>query len=113
MYDFFLQLILFVSLGTVIYLVVRAVPRVTETGGVLHTPGRFDRLLSRLPLREIDDRLNIVFEKSLRLLKVWIMKGGNALDARLARLKTHLERQERKGESVGLFEKLNGDKKEE
>ena len=113
MYDFLLQTIFFVSLGAVIYLLARAVPRVTEAGEVIHAHGRFDRFLSRLPLRQIDERLNLGFEKTLRTLKVWVMKSGNALDGRMARLKQHLERHEQKSESANLFEKINEDNTKE
>jgi hypothetical protein len=113
MYDFLLQTILFLSLGVVIYLLARAVPRVTESGEVIHAPGRFDRLLTKLPLRKIDERLNTGFAKALRTMKVWVMKSGNVLDERMARLKARAEAHDEKTESANLFEKLNDDKSRE
>ena len=111
MYDFLLQTIFFVSLGLVVYILARAVPRVSDTGEAMHTPGRFDRLLMKLPLHKIDERLNVFFEKTLRTMKVWIMKSGNVVDERISRLKTHLDHQEKKSESANLFEKINEEEK--
>ncbi len=113
MYDFLLQTIFFVSLGIVVYVLARAVPRVNESGEVMHGVGRFDRLLARLPLHQIDDRLNALFEKMLRTLKVWIMKSGNVVDERMGRLKAHVEHQEKKTESANLFEKITSDSEKE
>lgn len=89
MYDFLLQTIFFASIGLVIYLLARAVPRVDEAGEVIHAPGRFDRFLSRLPLHEIDARINIFFEKFLRRLKVMTMKSDNLINKYLGKIKKH------------------------
>ena len=112
MYDFLLQTIFFVSLGVVVYMLARAVPRVSESGEVMHVEGRLDRLLARLPLHKIDDRLNALFEKILRTLKVWIMKSENVVDDRMDRLKAHLDHQEKKTESANLFEKISENSEE-
>ncbi len=89
MYDFLLQTIFFTSIGLIIYLMARAVPRVTEVGDTAHAPGRFDRFLSRLPLHTIDERINIFFEKFLRRMKVVIMKSDNLVNKYLGKLKKH------------------------
>jgi len=113
MYDFLLQTILFLSLGVVIYLMARAVPRVTEIGEEVHAPGAFDRLLSKLPLREVDERLNVYFEKTLRRMKVFILKFDNALNEKLEKLrKMNGKNGAVSEEKNDLFEKLNSDKKE-
>ena len=110
MYDFLLQIILFGSLGVILYLMARAVPRVTDAGEPTHDSGRFDRLLSRLPLREIDARLNGYLEKFLRRIKVFIMRFNNVVDSKLNKLRKMNGRVEKTGDD--LFTKVNDDKKE-
>ncbi|MEK7554634.1 MAG: hypothetical protein AAB518_01455 [Patescibacteria group bacterium] len=110
MYDFILQIILFGSLGVIVYLMARAVPRVVDTGEPVHPTGRFDRMLSRLPLRQVDDRLNGYFEKFLRRVKVFILRFNNSVDAKLAKLRKMNERASETG--TDLFGKGNDDKKE-
>ncbi len=113
MYDFILQTILFVSLGAVIYLMARAVPRVNDAGETVHTMGAFDRFLSRLPLREVDERLNSYSEKFLRRLRVFTLRFDNTLNQKLEKLKKANGRNG-EGNAAGgdLFTKGNGDKKE-
>ena len=109
MYDFLLQSSLFLSLGALIYLMARAVPRVDESGEARHPAGRFDRMLSKLPLREIDEKLDLVFEKILRRLKIIIMKSDNLINEYLGKVKKSNGVNEKKPD---LFQELNGDKKE-
>lgn len=85
MYNFFLQTIAFVSLGAIIYLFARAIPRVNDSGeeNIGKPSGLrsyFDRLGSRLPLSKIDAILNSFFEKFLRKSKVIVMKVDNLLN---------------------------------
>ncbi len=87
MYDFFLQTSLFASLGVIIYLLARAVPRVNESGEMVHTHGRMDRILAKLPLEKIDARLRVIFEKTLRKTRIVTMKIDNAVHNRLTKLK--------------------------
>lgn len=110
MYDFLLQSTLFLSLGAIIFLMARAVPRVDESGEARHPGGRFDRMLSKLPLREIDERLDLVLEKILRRLKIVVMKSDNIINSYLNRFK----RQNVTGadSKPDLFKELNGDKKD-
>jgi len=110
MYDFLLQTSFFVSLGVVIYLLARAVPRIHESGEIVHAPGRFDRLLSKLPLQKIDERINVFLEKFLRRAKVVLMKLDNFINHHLGRLrKSNGNDAEKKPD---LFQELNSDKKE-
>jgi len=112
MYDFLLQTSLFLSLGVIIYLLARAVPRVDEAGATIHSRGFFDRLLSRLPLKHIDERLTVLWEKFLRRAKVSILKLDNFINQKLGRLKKSEGSGAEKENRGNLFEKPNGDKKE-
>ena len=87
MYDFILNLIFFGSLGIILFLLARALPRLTENGTESHPVGAFDRFVSRLPLKEVDARLNGYVEKFLRKAKVFILRFDNSLNERLERLR--------------------------
>lgn len=86
MYNFILQIIVFSSLGLVIYLMARALPRVSDSGAPPRGPGFFDRLMSRLPMAKIDENINSFFAKFLRRSKVVVMKIDNFINHRLGRL---------------------------
>ncbi len=109
MYDFLLQSTFFLSLGVIIYLLARAVPRVNESGEAHHAPGFFDRLLTKLPLKEVDGWLNAFFEKFLRRLRVGLMKLDNLVNQYLKNFKKANGNGESKKD---LFQQLNNDKKE-
>lgn len=111
MYDFLLQTSFFLSLGVIIYLMARAVPRVNDAGETIHTVNAFDRLLSKLPLHEIDEKLNLLSEKFLRKLKILVMRSDNFINYYLNKLKN--SNHQTLGENQkDLFQDLNSDKKE-
>jgi len=86
MYNFVLQILMFSSLGLIIYIFARAVPRVGEA----ETPrgsGFFDKLMAKLPMAKIDRSLDSFFAKFLRKLRVVIMKLDNFINHRLGKLK--------------------------
>jgi hypothetical protein len=112
MFDFILQTILFISLALIIYLFARALPRVDDSGKVIHSKSIFDRILSRLPLREIDTRINTSFEKFLRKMKIVVMKSDNLINIRLDKIKKINTKNEDSGEEPNLFKEENSDTKE-
>jgi len=87
MYDFILQTSIVLSLGVIIYLIARAVPRITESGTALPRQNTFDRFISRLPLTEIDSAFNSFLEKFLRKAKVLIMKIDNLITNWIGKVK--------------------------
>lgn len=105
MYSLLLQLITFASLAVIVYLMARAVPRVRdEEIGRTHAAGRFDALLSKLPLEKVDAWLNAFFEKTLRKTKVVVLKFDNLLNQYLNRVKRASGKQsERRREREDLF----------
>lgn len=108
MYDFLLQTSFFASLGLIVYVLARAVPRVDESGELKHPAGRFDRMLSKLPLKEVDDKLDLVAEKALRRIKVAVLRLDNMINNYLVRFKKNGNGEKK----PDLFKELNGDKKE-
>ncbi len=108
MYGFLLEISLFISLGILIYMLALVIPRVDETEEATHTHGRLDRLLEKLPLQAIDERLNGLFEKTLRRLRVFLFRADHVIDERLEKLKKAGIREK----GIDLFEKINNDTKE-
>lgn len=87
MFQFILLDILFVAVGTLVYIFVRALPRVEEEPVGEDTRGVIERwIASELPER-FDAFLNTVLFKTLRKAKVWVMKIDNSVTKHLATLK--------------------------
>lgn len=86
MYNFVLQIIVFGSLGLIIYLLVRAMPRVIDAPAPSRPANFFDKLMGKIPVAKIDQNINSFFAKFLRKLKVIIMKIDNFVNDRLGKL---------------------------
>ena len=86
MYDLILQIIVFGSLGLVIYLMARALPRISDNATAPRGPGFFDRLMAKVPMAEIDQNINSFLAKFLRKLKVVVMKVDNFINHRLGKI---------------------------
>jgi len=90
MYNFTLQVITIVSLGIIVYLLTRALPRVPEKERVSQSSvgDFFDRKIGRhIPLEKLDARAHSLIEKILRKIKVLVMKTDNFVDDRIDQLK--------------------------
>jgi hypothetical protein len=90
MYNFTLQIITIVSLGIIVYLLTRALPRVPEKERVTQSSvGNFlNRKIGRhIPLEKLDARAHSLIEKILRKFKVLVMKTDNFVDDRIDQLK--------------------------
>lgn len=86
MYNFILQIIVFASLGSIIYLLARAVPRVTDEAAPTRPANFFDKLMAKLPMEKIDQDINSFLAKFLRKSKVIILKIDNFINHRLGKL---------------------------
>jgi len=76
------------SLGTLIYLLARVVPRVSETEIQAVSASDFlDQWIKKLPLEKMDAWLSSQFEKFLRKFKVVVLKLDNLLTKHLQSLK--------------------------
>ena len=88
MYDFILQIAVFLSLGLIIVLLARALPRIEEDKAPAAKKSNvFDKILSRLPLAKIDLFVNSVLGKILRRMKVVVLKADNLINNYLGKLK--------------------------
>lgn len=85
MYDIFIQTALMLSLGAIIYLIAAALPRMPATEGVNSNSlmKKAKGLGAILPLDQVDRKLNALKDKTLRRLKIWVMKADNFLSKRL------------------------------
>ena len=89
MYDLILQLAVFLSLGAMIYLVARALPRVSDVETEASTPlARFDSFLTKLPLEKLDAIFGGFLEKVLRRLRVGVLRIDNWLNNKINQVKT-------------------------
>ena len=83
MIQFILTDILMLSLGAMLFMVARALPRVTDEGKVETKPTLIERwFMSDLP-HKVDTAMNSTTGKLFRRLKVALMKVDNYLTERL------------------------------
>ena len=91
MYNFILQIFIMLSLGMIIYLMARAVPRVGDeaVGNINHQKNKFDLLFSYLRVEKFDIIFNNFVEKLLRKLKLLLMKLDNFTNNSLNKVKKY------------------------
>ncbi len=112
MYDFVLQLIMIGSLSVVVYLMARALPRVTDEGGVPTMHEQVGGWIERLPLHHVDERLNALLYKFLKHLRVIMMKIDNRLTHQLKRVKQHGESAAAASPVQELLDEVKSEKRE-
>ena len=105
MYSFIVNILLFSSLAMMIYLLARALPRITEEEGADMQVGVIDRLIDKLPLERIDIVISTSLEKMLRKFRLFISKLDNVVNAHLTRVKENSPMNKEK-EGLVLKEKM-------
>ena len=101
-----------VGLGTMIYLVARALPRIGDE--LQETPTKIDRLFASIPLHKADAFLNNFLEKFLRKTKLFLMKLDNYVGGYLDQIKKINGNGKKNGEEKPtLFSNGNGHKEED
>jgi hypothetical protein len=98
MANFILQILVFSSLGLIIYLLARAVPRVSDAAAPAKSVNFFEKLMAKLPMAKIDESINSFLAKFLRKSKVVIMKVDNFINHRLGKLTRKNGSSEKKGD---------------
>ena len=83
MYDLFVQTILIVSLGVIVYLVAAASPRIQDSDEALGGGSFKARFGEIIPLDRLDTLLNATKDKWFRRLKVIVMRVDNFISKRL------------------------------
>ncbi len=86
MYNFILQIFIMVSLGVIIFLVARTLPRISETE-TAQNPKAKANWLSSFPFEKIDVAVNAFTEKMLRKIKLILMKTDNMVSRQLNKFK--------------------------
>ncbi len=109
MYNFVFQIALMVSFGTAIYIFAKAVPRigdeaVTEEKTVSPRQLKFLSKVPKIKIEKIDRAINVILEKALRKIKLFLMRLDNSTTRFLNRVKDHSEIKKRWGEKKNLFE---------
>jgi hypothetical protein len=79
MYDFLLQIFFFGALTVAVYLMARALPRVTEDDSKISPLEYLEKILSRLPVTKVDRLINLRLEKFLRKVRVMILRLDNLI----------------------------------
>ena len=89
MFSFILEIIIFVSLSVVVYLLARTLPRIDDSA-VTKDPSVFKTHWLMAYLERFDEWLKIFLEKFLRRVKVWILKFDNVVSERLNQFKKEI-----------------------
>ena len=84
MSDFILQTVLFLSLGAMIFLIGRAVPRLGEEA----EPKKISRFFSNLPVHKFDVALAGFLEKNLRKTRVVLLRVDNSVSGFLKKVRS-------------------------
>ena len=86
MYTFILQTILMLGLGTMIFIIGRAAPRIDDN---IKEPAinKLERWFASLPFDKIDAVFNNFLEKTLRRIKLITLKLDNAVNNYLGKIK--------------------------
>lgn len=103
MYDLIPQIVFFASLAVIVYLFVRAAPRVTNLDVLVEEKkDRLAHLVSKIPLEKIDAWLSATLEKTLRKAKVGTLKLDNTITRFLHKVRAP-KNNEQGNERLDLF----------
>ena len=94
MFDLILQISMVISLSAIVYLLARAVPRVSDDVGTEES--YIDRWLSNIPVGKIDVWFSMLLAKFLRRLRVIVLKIDNLLHRSIASVNHNHKHSEKK-----------------
>jgi hypothetical protein len=89
-YNFLLQIIMMAALAAAVYIFSRAIPRIDDEA-MAASPKEglwWERTMKRIPLNKIDDSFDNFMEKTLRKVKIVLMKADNLVTGKLKGLKS-------------------------
>ncbi len=104
--EFIFAIVLMICVGTMLYLTVRALPRIKETPS--EEKGFFERWAHSEMPEKIDAAFNNFLLKFLRRIKILVLKFDNTLAKHLQKIKPEEDKR-----PVIDFKEINGQNKEE
>jgi len=111
MLSFLVELILLISLGTLIYLFAGVLPKIEHDSNVLHG-GILSLVNKYVSLDKLDEFFHGFFEKTLRKVKVILMKLDNIINAYLDQIKVYSSIADSKEEMKEKLESIKRGKDE-
>ncbi len=108
MYNFILQIALMVSLGVIIYLFARAVPRVNDEVTASNRRNILAEWVSSLPLHKLDTAFSNFLEKFLRRVRLILMRLENSVAGYLTEVRKSNSAKSRNGEARSTLFSKNG-----
>lgn len=85
MLQFILTNILLLSIGVILYVTVRTLPRI-EDNGTIEKKGILERWIASEMPEKIDAAMNGFLFKFLKRLKIFLLKADNSVSARLKKI---------------------------
>ncbi len=105
LYSFILETLMFVSLGAIVMIVARGLPRMEdEVTTERHARDFWAMVAKKVPLDRIDESFNHAFHKFLRKSKVFIMRADNIVTGKL---KSFRSDNKRSGASLPSMESIS------
>ena len=95
MFNYFLQAGLFIGLTAVIYIFIKAAPRVSD---LPQDKKEHFHWFKRLPLDKLDNLVSCFLEKWLRRIRVFLMKVDSAIIRQINKVKNNKQVTEKKEE---------------
>ena len=90
MYNFILQIIIMSSLGIIVYLFGRAIPRISNIEENITKNSfqfKLDKFIAKIPFDKIDISFSTSIEKTLRKIKLLLMKWDNIVTNHIEKMR--------------------------
>jgi len=88
MSDFIIQSVIFVSLAVLLFLILRALPKMEELKESDTSKAEGKKYLTSINLEKADDLVGRIIEKFLRRLKIFTLRFDNVLSKTLGKIKS-------------------------
>lgn len=111
MHNLILQIALILSFGIIVYLFIKAMPRIGN--GEDKKEPSLKNFFANIKLDQVDETINLVLEKVLRRLKLLIMRMDNSITGFLNNIKETAEKKTKWSPKQGLFEEAIKEEKSE
>ena len=99
-YNSIFEIVIFLSLGAIILILARALPRVEDENIAYRSKKKRSFCVTKISLEKLDNSFNLVAHKSLRKMKILIMKADNFVTNKLKTV--HLDNNKKESGSNGL-----------